>query len=274
MEPSPFSAAPEPPAVSGVASSVTADWPQLPPRPLPAGEAHLYFMRIGGLAEPPPALYALLAAAERERCARYMFMSNRIESTAARALVRSALSRYAAIAPTAWTFRQGEHGKPELAGPAGAPPLSFNVSHTEGLVACLVARERAVGVDVEFLGRRSDIALLARRCLSVAERESLWALPEPAQRQRFLIHWTLKEAYLKARGIGIGLPLAEITLLADDDPAVPAGPPTRVHLGPGVGDTPERWQLGRCRLTAEHLGAFALERAAGEAVVRLQEVTP
>lgn len=274
MDPSPRSSAPARPDSAGVASSVTSDWPKIPPRPLAAGEAHLYFMRIGGLDEPPPSLYALLDPAERARCARYVFMSNRIESTAARALVRSALSRYAAIAPADWTFRTGEHGKPELAGPAGAPPLSFNVSHTQGLVACLVAGGCAVGVDVEFLGRRSDIALLARRCLSAAEQEALWALPEPAQRQRFLVHWTLKEAYLKARGIGIGLPLREITLLADDEPAIPAGPPTRFALGPGVGDTPERWQLGRCQLTAEHLGAFAIERTAGEVVVRIHEVTP
>ena len=83
--------------------SVTADWARQPPRPLLPGEAHLYFMRIDHLAEPPASLYALLDAAERERCARYAFVRNRIESTAARALARSTLSRYASVAATSST---------------------------------------------------------------------------------------------------------------------------------------------------------------------------
>lgn len=262
------------PALAAPPRSITAHWPGLPLRPLPADEAHLYFMRLDGLDEPPPPLYALLSPAERERCARYAFMRNRIESTCARALARTALSRYAAVDPRAWSFEVSARGKPSVAGPTGAPPLSFNVSHTEGLVLCLVARGREVGVDGEFLGRRSDIALLSRRCLSAAEQQALWALPPAAQARRFLLHWTLKEAYLKARGIGIGLPLAEITILADDDPQTLAGPPTHFALGPGVADQPDRWQLGRCQPTAQHVAAYAIARTAGEVAVLLEEVTP
>ena len=255
-------------------SSLTSDWPTRPAQPLPPGEAQLYFMRLDGFAEPPPPLYALLNQAERERCARYLFMRNRIESTAARALARAALSRYADVDPRAWTFGQGEHGKPQVTGPLGVPPLRFNVAHTPGLVVCLVALDREVGVDAESLDRSSDIALLARRCLSAAEQQALWALPESAQARRFLIHWTLKEAYLKARGIGIGLPLAEITLLADDDPQCLAGPPTHFAMGPGVEDEPARWQVLRCHLTTDHVAAIAVERTAAELALRIQEVVP
>lgn len=254
-------------------SSLTADWPTWPPELLLAGEARLYFMRIDGLDAPPPALYELLDQAERERCARYLFMRNRIESTTARALARAALSRHADVDPRAWTFTHGEHGKPQVSGPIGTP-LRFNVAHTPGLVVCLVALGREVGVDAETLGRTNDIALLARRCLSVAEQVALWALPAPAQARRFLIHWTLKEAYLKARGIGIGLPLAEITLLADDDPAAIAGPPTHFALGAGVGDAPARWQIARCHLTESHVAAVAVERVGADVTLQVQEVVP
>ena len=270
------------PAPAAPPISITADWPGLPLRPLPADEAHLYFMRLDGLAEPPPLLYGLLSPEEQKRCDRYVFMRNRIESTCARALARTALSRYAAVDPRAWSFAVSERGKPQIAGPlaeplpgpTATPPLEFNVSHTEGLVLCLVARGRAVGVDGEFLGRRSDIELLSRRCLSSAEQQALWALPATAQARRFLLHWTLKEAYLKARGIGIGLPLAEITILADDDPQTRAGPPTGFALGPGVADQPDRWQLGRCQPTAQHVAAYAIARTAGEVTVLVEEVTP
>jgi len=264
----------ERPAAAPPPPSITADWPSQPPRPLPAHEAHLYFMRLDRLEQPPPLLYSLLNPAEQARCNRYVFMRNRIESTCARALARTALSRYAAVDPRAWSFEVSARGKPSVAGPTGAPPLSFNVSHTEGLVLCLVARDREVGVDGEFLGRRSDIALLSRRCLSAAEQQALWALPPAAQARRFLLHWTLKEAYLKARGIGIGLPLAEITILADDDPQTLAGPPTHFALGPGVADQPDRWQLGRCQPTAQHVAAYAIARTEGEVAVLLEEVTP
>lgn len=263
-----------PPEAAVSPGSLTAHWPSLPLRPLPAHEAHLYFMRLDGLEEPPPLLSSLLNPAERQRSDRYVFMRNRIESTCARALARAALSRYAAVDPRAWSFALSARGKPSVVGPTGAPPLSFNVSHTEGLVLCLVAREREVGVDGEYLGRRSDIALLSRRCLSVAEQQALWALPPAAQARRFLLHWTLKEAYLKARGIGIGLPLAEITILADDDPQTLAGPPTHFALGPGVADQPDRWQLGRCQPTAQHVAAYAIARTAGEVAVQVEEVTP
>lgn len=191
---------------------------------------------------------------------------------AARALTRAALSRYAPVDPRAWTFDQTELGKPQVAGPRGVPPLHFNVSHTQGLVVCLLAHARAVGVDVEFLGRPSDIALLSRRCLSAAEQQALGALPESAQARRFLVHWTLKEAYLKARGIGLGLPLAEITILADDDPAT--GPPTGFALGPGVGDQPARWQLARCHVTSQHVAAVAIERIDHEVTLGIHEVVP
>ncbi len=255
-------------------SSLTTHWPTQPRRALPASAAHLYFMRLDGFAEPPPVLYALLDQAERERCTRYLFMRNRIECTAARALARAALSRYADVDPRAWTFTKGEHGKPQLIVPPGAPPLHFNVAHTPGLVVCVIARGREVGVDAESLGRSNDIALLARRVLSAAEQQALWALPETAQARRFLIHWTLKEAYLKARGIGIGLPLAEITLLADDDPDSLAGPPTHFALGTGVGDTPARWQIERCHLTPGHVAAVAIERTHEDVTIHVEEVVP
>ena len=260
--------------LTAMPSSLSADWPGCPPGALPPAEAHLYFMRLAAFAAPPPSLHELLSGEERARAARYLAMRNQIESVAARALTRAALSRYAPVDPRAWTFEQTELGKPQVAGPPGMPPLQFNVSHTQGLVVCLLAHARAVGVDVEFLDRRSDIALLSQRCLSAAEQQALWALPESAQARRFLVHWTLKEAYLKARGIGLGLPLAEITILAADDPATLAGPPTGFALGPGVGDEPARWQLARCHLTPEHVAAVAIERIDHEVALGIHEVVP
>ena len=132
---------------------------------LPSGEAHLWYALPDELTS--PALVAaygeLMAPEERERQRRYVFEKNRHEYLVTRALVRTVLSRYAPVAPKAWTFQAGHYGKPDIASPMVAPRLRFNLSNTTGLVACLVTVGREVGVDAEELER-------AGRALDVADR--------------------------------------------------------------------------------------------------------
>ena len=220
------------------------------------------------------ALMPRLTPEERVRRDRYVRDADRQAFVVTRALVRAVLSQHGPSAPDAWRFVTNAHGCPSVVDTqAGAPRLEFNVSHTGGLVALAVARGHRVGIDVEDARRvvRED---LAGRFFAPAEVADLRGLPAAEQPRVFFDYWTLKEAYLKARGIGIGLPLAEITILADDDPQTLAGPPTHFALGPGVADQPDRWQLGRCQPTAQHVAAYAIARTAGEVAVLLEEVTP
>ena len=129
-----------------------------------------------------------------------MFLVGRVM---ARALVGAALG----VAPEAWQWQDSPRGRPEIAAPETA--LQFNLSHSAGLVACALSTGRAVGIDVEHLARRSVDHNLVRRYCSPAEAEDIDARGE-AWLPRFLHYWTLKEAYLKARGLGVSVPLAEI----------------------------------------------------------------
>ncbi len=123
------------------------------------------------------------------------------------------LSRYADVAPRDWPFRIDEHGRPELAArPAGTPDLRFNVSHTNGLVACAVTVGREVGVDVEHTGRRL-VHDVAERFFSPREVADLRACPAADQPVVFFDYWTLKESYIKARGLGLALPLRQFSFL-------------------------------------------------------------
>jgi 4'-phosphopantetheinyl transferase len=151
---------------------------------------------------------ALLSPDERARADRFSFAEDRREFVSARALLRRTLSRHRPLTPDAWRFEPGEHGKPMLARDCQTTsPLHFNVSHTRGLVACVVSVVGDVGIDVERTDRAADVDALAARFFDATELARLRDLPASARPTRFFELWTLKEAYLKARGVGMTMPL-------------------------------------------------------------------
>jgi 4'-phosphopantetheinyl transferase len=153
------------------------------------------------------------------------------------ALVRTTLSRYAPVPPAAWEFCEGEYGRPEISGPTGVPPLRFNLSHTQGLIACLVCRDIDCGVDVERSGRVKHLLSVARRVFSTSEIADIQRHTGAAQQGRFTDFWVLKEAYIKARGMGFQLPLREITF------TIQARGDIEMSFAPGFGDDPAHWHL-------------------------------
>ena len=215
---------------------------------LRAGELHLWCAAPDLAADPGP-LEALLADEELARTRALVHPPRRAEQLLTRALVRAVLSVYAPHAPRDWRFRTGSHGRPELEPPS---PLRFNLSHCDGLVACLVGLEREVGVDVEPAGQGADALALAEGICSAAERRALAELPGAAAREaQALTLWTLKEAYVKARGLGLSLPVASLTFTLAAD---------RISLvDPADAEpAPERW-----RFAAFALGPHRAALAAG-----------
>jgi len=225
-------------------------------RRLDGDEVHLWWARPPGITAPATLdrCRQLLTREERDRVARFRFDADRHTALITRALVRRALSRYDDVPPEVWRFRAGAHGRPEIAEPAS--PLCFNLSHTRGLVVCLVGRRREVGVDVEAIRTGRPWLELASRFFAPAEATALRRLDAGEQPGRFLEYWTLKEAYVKARGLGVTIPLAQ---LAFELPAA-AGSPVRVRFEPALGDDPLRWQFSVRRFGADHVLATVVER--------------
>ncbi len=149
---------------------------------------------------------ALLNAEEHARQHRLRMPDDRRRDLAARALVRTVLSRHAPVAPEAWVFGPDAHGRPRILAPEPVPPIEFNIAHSGDKVVLAVSRGPALGVDVECLERRTDTVAL-ERYFAPEEVAALRVLPPPERRRRFFELWTLKEAYLKARGVGLRLPL-------------------------------------------------------------------
>ncbi len=198
-----------------------------------------------------------LSEAERTQHGKFRFDDDRHTYLVAHALVRFALGSELGVAPSSLRFEIGEHGKPELIEGQG---VRFNLSHTHGLVACAITRGDDVGVDVEHVDRKLEIDSLARSVLSEAERASLATLEGSARRERFFRYWTLKEAYVKAMGRGIALPLRCLHVELSGEPS-PLRQSPRFVFHPPFEDDPGTWSLTSQPLLASHVLGVALRRA-------------
>jgi 4'-phosphopantetheinyl transferase len=210
----------------------------------------------------------LMSPEEHERMARLVLERDRRRFLLTRALVRTMLSRYAGVPPAEWAFIANVHGRPEILDrPRGVPDLRFNLSHTEGLIACAVTIGREVGVDVEHIQRRltHDVA---GRFFAPSEVSRLKALPDDEQARAFFDYWTLKEAYIKARGFGLALPLADFAFTLS-----PAAPP-QIAFEPALEDDPATWQFAQDWPTPVHRLAVAVRREGSDLPVRIRKVVP
>jgi 4'-phosphopantetheinyl transferase len=211
---------------------------------------------------------ALLSKDEEARMARLVFERDRRRFLLTRALVRTTLSRYADVAPAQWTFVANVHGRPEILNrPPGVPDLRFNLSHTDGLIACAVTIGREVGVDVEHIGRRL-IHDIAGRFFAPREVNDLHTLPADQQRRIFFDYWTLKEAYIKARGFGLALPLGDFAFILS-----PPSPPV-ITFEPALEDDPSTWQFFQDWPTPQHRLGVAVRREGADLPVRVRHVIP
>lgn len=144
---------------------------------------------------------SLLPTGERERVLRQLAPEDRQLALATRVLIRAVISAYLGGNPGHWRFDASPTGKPFL---INAPkPVAFNLSHSGNLVACAIAGEQGIGVDIEDSHVERDFLALARRFFAPQEYTELASLPAAAQADYFYHLWTLKESHLKARGLGL-----------------------------------------------------------------------
>jgi 4'-phosphopantetheinyl transferase len=207
---------------------------------------------------------AIMTPEEHARRDRFVFAKDRHQFLVTRGVLRMLLARYLDADPARCAFHTDEYGRPSLCAP---PPegLDFNLSHTNGLLAIAVARVPEVGIDVEDVARPEVSMDLARRFFSTSEADALDALPPAARPSRFFDYWTLKEAYIKARGLGLSLPLDRFSMQLD-----PQRPPRINFANPGDGD-PERWQFAQFNPSARHRLAVAVR---GHLTITIRELDP
>jgi len=190
---------------------------------------------------------------ERRRYDKYRLPADRAMFLLSRAMTRVLVAQALGCSPTEWEWREGPRGRPLIAEPD--TPLRFNLAHSAGLVVCGLANGRDVGVDVEDLNRRQTDQAMVRRYCSPDEADEILSRGD-GWRERFLEYWTLKEAYLKARGLGIAVALAELNFRLD-----PA--PIRIEFLGQLTGTDPRWSFHLARATDRHVVAIAADMADG-----------
>jgi 4'-phosphopantetheinyl transferase len=198
--------------------------------------------------------FPLLNEQESIQQKRFHFEKDRHQYLVTRALVRSVLSLYAPeIAPEDWTFKKNDYGKPSISNSDLSVPLTFNLSHTEKLIVMAVTLDQEVGVDVEYLPRMSNMLSIANSFFSQAEVTQLFDLPPDKQNNRAFDLWTLKEAYIKACGKGLSIPLNQFTYSFSPQGKID------IEFMPERNDQPEYWRFWQVRPTKVHKISLALK---------------
>ena len=182
------------------------------PSELPPGTVHLWQRSLQESSEAVEACYQLLSAEEREKALRYRIERPRSDFVLTRGTLRLLLAAYLGTTPREVSFEYSEYGKPRL---AVSCDVRFNVSHTNGLALLGFARNREIGIDVEQMRAEVEVLKLARRFFSTHEIDEIEKRSGDKLRRAFFHCWTRKEAYIKARGEGLSLPLQEFDVSVD-----------------------------------------------------------
>jgi 4'-phosphopantetheinyl transferase len=186
---------------------------------------------------------------------------------AARSLVRSILSVYGGLSPCSWLFETNAWGRPHIANPGVSPLLDFNLSHKPTCVTCLVGFGWEFGVDVEDASvDRPYLLEIADRFFSPSEVLDLNALPAGQQHRRFFELWTLKESYIKARGVGLSLGLSNFSFSVN-------GSSASVRFDEGFDDNAATWEFQLLRPDTRHLIATSVRRKAAPLVIQRFEAS-
>ncbi|PWU03983.1 MAG: 4-phosphopantetheinyl transferase [Terriglobia bacterium] len=224
-------------------------------RELEQGACHLWCWRTAASFDETLAARGVgfLSEDEMERYRRYLVPEAARTFLAARVLLRSVLSEYIDRSPASWRFALNPWGRPYLAADDILPALAFNLSHKPGFVACLVGANRELGVDVEDASAaRPHLLAIAERFFSPSEAAALRALPAAGQMNRFYELWTLKESYIKARGVGLSLGLSQFSFSVGGETA-------GISFDPGFDDIASRWDFRLFRSHAPYLLATAIQ---------------
>ena len=186
---------------------------------------------------------------ESERAARFHFQADRERFILAHGCLRGILARYLHCEPRQVIFSVGEFGKPDLVPPQ---ELDFNLSHSGNVALIAVARHRRVGIDVERIRPDMEVESIAGRFFSPAEISELMTLPLDQRPVGFFNGWTRKEAYIKAHGLGLSLPLDSF------DVSLTPGKPTALRATRPESGEADHWTLVSINAAPGYAGALAI----------------
>jgi 4'-phosphopantetheinyl transferase len=230
---------------------------------LPEREIHVWC--AAGRALDDPAVLnrseSVLDAPEQRRAARFIQAGDRNRFIIGRGLLRRLLGSYLRTEPRDIAFAANQYGRPVLSRPAGRP-IQFNLSHTDGLVAWVFALDTDVGIDVERICPDRFDLKLAATFFPASAYEDIKSAPESRRTALFFEYWVLMESYVKARGLGLSLPLDSLSFAFEGiDRSV-------VRFTSLEAAAPERWHFELSAPSIDHRMAVVAGRTTSAFVIR------
>lgn len=201
----------------------------------------------------------LLSEDEIVTMGKFVLSNDRLEYLVTRAALRVVLSEYNVhINPKKWFFKTNKYNKPYVANAGLDRPIYFNLSHSKNLIVLVVSRIEEIGVDVEHLRRGGSIFELAGSVFNDIEMQQMNELLGSKKRIRYFDLWTLKEAFLKAKGVGLHQPLSTFSYIFDEDDEF------HLNLYDEDDEFPENWGFWRIYSSKEHAISLAIKEKSQE----------
>ena len=216
-------------------------------------EVHVWRASLDRASTEIQELMLYLSSDEKQRANRFRFLIDREYYITARGILRWILGRYLEKDPTQLIFKYNNFGKPFLTGQECGEDVSFNLSHSYDLVLYAFTRGRKVGIDVEYTQSEIVKDYIVEHTFSAREVEVLRNLPEDIQVQAFFNCWTRKEAYVKAKGQALSIPLNQF------DVSLSPGDPVRLLNTKWDVDEISRWSLHELKVGSDYAASLAVE---------------
>ncbi len=235
-------------------SDAVMSWPTPPlDRTLHHDEVHVWLVAYEMFRAQIPALHLLLNGEEAKKAAQFYFEKDRRRYIVTHGLLRTLLASYTNLEPTQLGFSYNVYGKPELAPSLQNNLLHFNLSHTHDLIVYAFTYIRNVGIDIEYMRTTIEYEQLAKRYFSPFENAELQRLPVFLRQQAFFHCWSRKEAYIKARGLGLSLALDSF------DVTVEPGAPAKLLASRESAQETNRWLFASLPMDPQYAGTLVAE---------------
>ncbi len=195
---------------------------------------------------------AVLSAEERERLGQFYHQRDQHTFLVSHAMLRCTLSAYIDKDPAEWLYEKNKYGRPEIMPEQNTCGLRFNLTHTQGYVACIVSKLTDCGVDAEWIDRNTDVEAIAQSVFSTSEQLDIQRQSVEDKKQRFYQYWALKEAYVKAMGKGLSYPLDKFAIQFGTNKDI------SVRTSPEC-PTDASWQFYSATLSSKHVIAAAIK---------------
>jgi len=189
---------------------------QTPPRDLEllSRDVHVWRASLEQPSEVVKQLIEMVSDDERTRETRFRFGQDQRYSVVRRGILRTILGRYLGIDPSEIRFCYSPYGKPFLEQEISGGTLRFNLAYAHQLALFVFARGRDIGIDVEYVRSVPEADQIVEHFFSFQEKVLFHSLPSHVRQEAFLTWWTRKEAYIKAIGVGLSLPLDQFEVLS------------------------------------------------------------